>query len=390
MTPGARVQAAIDLLDLIIAAARDDGAPADRLASQYFRERRYIGSKDRRAVRDLVWQAIRAFGERPDSGRAAMLGLAADDAALEACFDGSRYGPAALQPHDAREAVKPLPDWVCPRLSALVTPDEWPAMLTRAPVDLRINRLKDGDVDLAGAESIAGFPDLLRLPTDTPLADHPAFQAGLVEVQDAGSQAIVMACAAQPGMTVLDLCAGAGGKTLALAAAMGGKGRLIAADTNRARLSQLGPRAERAGAIAIEQRLLDPGKEAEQLADLADACDIVLIDAPCSGSGTWRRSPEARWRMTPQNLARTTALQAMLLDLAAPLVKPGGALVYAVCSILAEEGAGQAAAFSVRQSGFSHTPLHLPFGRADGEGTLLTPFHDGTDGFFFTRYQRLC
>jgi 16S rRNA (cytosine967-C5)-methyltransferase len=190
-------------------------------------------------------------------------------------------------------------------------------------------------------------------------------------------------------MTVLDLCAGAGGKTLGLASYMDGKGRLIASDTNRARLDQLRPRANRAGALEIETLLLNPNKERAMLADLAGACDVVLIDAPCSGSGTWRRNPETRWRLNPARLEQVIAAQANLLDIGAEMVASGGHLVYAVCSLLDDEGRGQVAAFFNRHEGWRAEDIALPAGRAHGDGVLLTPHHDGTDGFFFARLQKL-
>jgi 16S rRNA (cytosine967-C5)-methyltransferase len=148
-------------------------------------------------------------------------------------------------------------------------------------------------------------------------------------------------------------------------------------------------RLERAGVSIVETRLLDPGKEAEALADMAGAADLVLVDAPCSGTGTWRRNPETRWRLTPERLERLVALQAHLLDLAARLVKPGGALVYAVCSLLAEEGRGQAEAFGAR-SAMVPEAMPIPAGRAAGPGRILSPAHDGTDGFFVARWRAPC
>jgi 16S rRNA (cytosine967-C5)-methyltransferase len=188
---------------------------------------------------------------------------------------------------------------------------------------------------------------------------------------------------------VVDLCAGAGGKTLALAAAMEGQGRLIACDVDRARLSRLSPRAERAGAAFIETRLLDGGREARALGDLEGQADIVLIDAPCSGTGTWRRNPEARWRLTPDRLERLRAMQAHVLDFGAPLVKPGGRLVYAVCSLLDEEGSDRIAAFLAANPGW--TPAEsIAAGRPRGAGRRLTPAHDRTDGFLIAALVRSC
>jgi 16S rRNA (cytosine967-C5)-methyltransferase len=188
---------------------------------------------------------------------------------------------------------------------------------------------------------------------------------------------------------VIDLCAGAGGKTLALAADMADQGQIIAADSDRGRLQRLPQRAQRAGATMIESRLINPGHEAEALADVAGQADLVLVDAPCSGSGTWRRNPEMRWRVTPERLERLVALQARLLDIAAGLVAPGGRLVYAVCSLLAEEGRDQAAALTARSS-LVPEEIAISAGRATGSGLLLTPGHDGTDGFFVARWRRPC
>ena len=391
MTPSARVQAAIEILDEVIASARDDGPPADTVVQRYFKTRRYAGSKDRRAVRELVYRAIRRSGERPASGREAMLGLADEDAELERLFDGSPHGPVPRS-GEAGGSARLLPAWIEAELSDHVGADEWPALLERAPLDLRVNVARASREELLGQFDRAVATQLspwgLRLPSDTRIDDHPAFEAGLVEVQDEGSQLIALACQPSNELDMLDLCAGAGGKALALAAAAPGA-RIIASDTNRARLAQLGPRAERAGA-AIAVRLLDGGREREQLADLEDQCDVVLVDAPCSGSGTSRRNPEGRWRLTPERLDRLVALQERLLDLAAPLVKPGGALVYATCSILRREGLEQARNFLGRHSSWIGQDVGFDGGRAEGAGRLLTPAHDATDGFFVARFVRPC
>ena len=393
MTPSARVQAAIDILDEVIASAIADGPPADAIVQRYFKTRRYAGSKDRRAVRELVYRAIRRSGEVPASGRAAMLGVADDDpAGLAALFDGSPHGPDARQDGESGALSSFLPRWIEAELSPLVAPQEWPALLDRAPLDIRVNVARCArDAMLAefeGARPTRLSPWGLRLPPDTKVDDHPAFAEGLVEVQDEGSQLIALSCDPAAGQRIVDLCAGAGGKSLALAAAAPASD-IIACDTSRPRLAHLAPRAERAGA-SIAVRQLDGGKETEQLADLREACDLVLVDAPCSGSGTWRRNPEGRWRLTPQRLNRLAALQSRLLDLAVPLVKPGGALVYAVCSILSREGADQARNFLGRHSSWMEQGLPFEGGRADGPGRLLTPAYDSTDGFFVARFARPC
>ena len=392
MTPAARVQAAIEIVDEVIAAAEAGGAAADTLIARYFKTRRYAGSKDRRAVRDFAYAAIRRAGERPASGRAAMIGLAQDRPEVAALFDGSHNGPAPIGDEPAA-AAGIAPAWLEQKLVAALGPDELPALLERAPLDLRVNRLKATRNQILPLldDAVPGdlSPDAIRLPEGTKVEGMPAFEQGLVEVQDEGSQVIVAACAAIPGMVAVDLCAGAGGKTLALAGAMMGQGRLIACDVDRTRLSRLAPRAARAGAHLIETRLLDGGREARNLTDLEGQADMVLIDAPCSGAGTWRRNPEARWRLDPARLERLRAMQAHVLRFGAPLVRPGGRLVYAVCSLLEEEGPAQVDAFLAANPGWARLDP-LAAGRPVGPGRRLTPAHDGTDGFFIAVLERPC
>jgi len=392
MTPAARIQAAIEVLDEVIASAREDGPPADAIVSHYFKTRRYAGSKDRRAVRGWVFRAIRRAGEPPADGRSAMVGLAGGDPELAALFDGSPHAPRPIGDGETGAPGRLLPPWLEGELSPLVTADEWPALLERAPLDLRVNIARTSREAMlaafAGAIPTPLSPWGIRLPADSRVDQHPAFLHGLVEVQDEGSQLIALACAPANGQRIVDLCAGAGGKALALAAAAP-DADILACDTNRARLAKLPPRAERAGA-GIAVRLLDGGREADQMADWNDQADLVLVDAPCSGSGTWRRNPEGRWRLTPGRLDRVAALQARLLDLAVPLVRPGGTLTYAVCSLLAREGAGQIEAFLGRHSSWAVQDVPGLFGRGDGGGRLLTPRHDGTDGFFVARLLRSC
>lgn len=387
MTPAARVQAAIDILDEIIAAARDGGPAADTLIARYFKARRYAGSKDRRAVRDLLYDAVRRTATRPADGRAAMAGLARERSELALLFDGSPHGPMPLKPEESASEASVIPAWIKPLLASLLVEDEQLALLERAPLDLRINALKSaaGDYihEFPQAVRLDHLPDALRLPEGFPVEQTDAWKSGQVEVQDAGSQIISAACDAQPGMTVVDLCAGAGGKTLALAAAMQGQGRLVACDAIRSRLSRLPERAERAGATFIETLLLDQGREVERLVPLSGSVNLVLVDAPCSGTGTWRRNPEARWRLTSQRLERLVSEQARILDFAAPLVAPGGRLVYAVCALTTQEGSAQIDAFIARHPGWTPVFQPSPPGRRCGEGVLLTPAHDGTDGFFF-------
>jgi 16S rRNA (cytosine967-C5)-methyltransferase len=385
MLAAARVQAAIELLDLIIAAAQANGAAADTIIANWFKERRYAGSKDRRAVRDLVYRAIRAYGEPPKSGRVAMLGLGD----LAEHFDGSPHGPPAIGGREKPATPSLLPAW----LSDLIDDEDQPALLGRAPFDLRVNALQTTREQALplfdNAVPIEGTSNGIRLPENIPLARSPDLR-GLVEVQDAGSQLIAATCHAQPGQSVIDLCAGAGGKSLALSADMQAQGRLIACDTDRRRLARLPARISDAGARNIETLVLNPKREMDALGDYVDWADCVLVDAPCSGSGTWRRNPELRWRLTPQRLVATCELQAHVLDLAAPLVKPGGALVYAVCSVLDQEGAAQIDAFLADHPEFQPTATGIALGRAAGHGRLLTPHHDATDGFFIARLEKTC
>ena len=385
MTPAARVQAAIELLDTVIPAARGKGAPADRIIADYFRARRYAGSKDRRAVRDLVYQAIRMCGPVPSSGRAAMLAVAGQDPALAALFDGSPHGPAPRKEGEDVAKTGLAPKWLAAalRASGLGGP-EIAALIGRARLDIRVNALKADRATLAlplEGEPLAS-PQALRFPSGTPVEQWEAYAEGLIEVQDLGSQMIIDALPLEPGQTIIDLCAGGGGKTLALAARLGNAASIIAADTDKRRLGNLAPRAARAGAAIDHTVLLDPGREMRVLGEWAGKADHVLVDAPCSGSGTWRRSPEGRWRLDPPELARLNTLQDHVLDVAAQLVKGGGSIAFVTCSALDAEGADRIAAFLARHPGWRSEPLSLLLGRARGQGFRLDPLHDGTDGFF--------
>lgn len=391
MTPGARVQAAIEVLDLVIEAARSNGPPADRLISDWFRPRRFAGSKDRRAVRDLAYAAIRACGEIPESGRAAMLRVATQDPELAALFDGSRHAPAPIAPDEPVAAGGTAPAWLMERLAQSgVAEAEAASLLGRAPLDVRVNTLREGRLSLPEGGERTVAPHGWRYPPETRIEQSDAYLQGAIEIQDTGSQLTCEAVGAKPGETIIDLCAGAGGKTLALAAAMENRGTLIACDADRARLARLAPRAQRAGATMIETVLLDPGREAAALERWRGGADAVLVDAPCSGTGTWRRNPEARWRLTSKQLARYVEIQARLLDVAATLVKPGGRLVFVTCSLLDEEGAGQAQAFLERHPGWRAEVPALPAGTPRGAGLRLSPHRDGTDGFFVARLSCLC
>ncbi|WP_230480456.1 RsmB/NOP family class I SAM-dependent RNA methyltransferase [Sphingomonas sp. Leaf21] len=395
MTPAARTQAAIELLDAIVAAAETGGAAADTLIARYFSTRRYAGSKDRRAVRELVYAAIRQAGPVPVSGRAAMVAVADREPGLAETFDGSTHGPAPITPDEPRAEEGVAPHWLVEALSASgLDTEQQAALVDRAPLDLRANSLattRDAvreQLPEASATPIA--PLGLRLPSGTPVEQTDLYRAGLFEVQDEGSQLVGAALSAEPGEWLVDLCAGAGGKTLQLAAAMDNRGALLACDIDRARLQKLPPRAERAGATIIESRLLNPGREAEMLSDWTGKADGVLIDAPCSGTGTWRRNPEARWRLTPDRLARLRAMQDQVLEIGAGLVKPGGRMVYIVCSLLDAEGRDQVAGFLARHGGWAAEPVEPTFGTPHGPGQRLDPARHGTDGFFVACLRAPC
>jgi 16S rRNA (cytosine967-C5)-methyltransferase len=385
MTPAARVQAAIELLDQIITAARGKGAPADRLIADYFRQRRYAGSKDRRAVRELVYAVIRLCGPVPANGRAAMLALARTDKAIAPLFDGSPHAPAPIGEEEKPAKTGIAPSWLAARITAsgFKGADAW-ALLERAPLDIRVNALKadrDG-IELPETGEPLAAPQALRFAAGTQVEQWDAYAQGLIEIQDHGSQWVCAALGARAGEVIVDLCAGAGGKTLALAAATGNAASIVACDTDARRLGNLAPRAARAGAAIDHTVLLDPGKELEALAAWAGKADRVLVDAPCSGTGTWRRNPEGRWRLDPKELERLTALQDRVLDIGAQLTRSGGAIGFVTCSVLDEEGADRIAAFLERHPGWQAEAIDIPIGTARGQGRRLTPYHDGTDGFF--------
>jgi 16S rRNA (cytosine967-C5)-methyltransferase len=432
VTPAARLAAAIEVLDQI-AASR---GPADGVLKAWGRNHRFAGSKDRRAIAEAVYDALRAqalsrWAMGAEDGRALVLGLLAfaKDLPLDevaALFSGDGYGPAALTDDERHRLTSPptetpdwvragVPEWVAERFAEQFG-DDWmneakAAILPRAPVDLRVNALC-GDVD--GALRLLAHEEVkpertpisalgLRLPPAfaRDVQGLKAFTTGWIEVQDEASQIAAALAGAASGMTVIDYCAGGGGKTLALAASLRREGRLIASDVNAKRLDAMRERLERAGA-AVEVREL--GSEGEGMDDLEAAADLVFVDAPCSGSGTWRRHPEAAWRLAPEDITRLASLQAAILPRAARLVKPGGRLLYATCSLFVEENEAVAAAFAAAHPDFAPLPIAravrtdalTPEGQtrlaamAGGAHTLrLTPHTAGTDGFFVALFERL-
>lgn len=401
MRDAARVEAAIQLLDEIIVAARDNGSAADHLASAFFKARRYAGSKDRRAIRELVWNAIRRFGARPETGRSAIVAMADEDKALAECFDGSQYGPAVIMADEPRAQEGIIPDWLDKKLPDIIDDAEKQALLSRASLDLRVNISRGNRADimplLDEAQPIGEHA--MRLPTNSMITQMPLYRDGLIEIQDFGSQLIVEACGDVTGKKILDLCAGAGGKTLSLFDKIlkSGSGEIVATDVNRGRLSKIADRQARLMNVAqhhasldvMRKILLNPGKEFDMLSEFEQSFDIVLVDAPCSGAGTWRRNPETRWRLNAERLEQVKRQQARVLDIAAQMTKKGGSIVFAVCSILEEEGPHQVREFLSRHEGWEISNIDIDFGRNIGDGRILTPHHDGCDGFFFARLEKL-
>ncbi len=380
MTPGARIAAAIDLLDTIL-----DGAPAEQTLTRWGRAHRYAGSKDRAAIRDHVFDALRcrrsfaALGGA-ETGRGLMIGAvraAGDDPAT--LFNGQGYAPPPLAPDEmtAGSAPAPLaaldcPDWLAPQLQQSLKDDftaVMEALRHRAPVFLRVNLLKT-NLDQAQAalseDAIETRPHPLS-PTALEVTKNArrvrnceAFKAGLVELQDAASQAIIDRIPLPTGAKVLDFCAGGGGKSLALAGR--GAAHLFAHDTNPARLNDLPKRAARAGAdLTIVER-----SEVDNSAPF----DIVLADVPCSGSGAWRRSPDAKWNLTADKLDELCTVQAGILDEIVEFVAPNGVIAYATCSLLEAENHAQVTAFLARHPGWELV-----------DEMRLTPLENG-DGFY--------
>ena len=410
--------------------------PADGTASEFFRTRRFIGSKDRRAVAERAWGVMRRWArlawhvrqaaaatwlppgeELPWESIAPRPRLLADlivtdglhVSDVEQVFSGADYGPYPLNSQE-RALLKALrdkplndptmpdwvrgevPEWILPRFATLwPAPEALPAALvamnTEAPVDLRVNTLKtDRDAAQAalraeGVETVTTTlsPWGLRLSERVNLPATKTFRDGLVEVQDEGSQLVAQHTGAVPGMAVCDFCAGAGGKTLALAAMMENKGRLVACDVSEGRLNRSAQRLKRAEVHNVTLRPLS-GERDKWVKRSKGSFDVVLIDAPCSGTGTWRRNPDARWRLTEQTLRDLCQQQAEILDSAARLVKPGGRLVYATCSLLPEENEAQIDRF-LATTGEAW--------QRSGEALRLDPLTHGTDGFFMAALTRL-
>jgi 16S rRNA (cytosine967-C5)-methyltransferase len=431
MTPGARLAAAIE----VFATIGTERRPAADVLKSWGLAHRFAGSGDRAAIAGLVYDALRrrassAFIMDADTPRAVLIGMLKRERGLDAdaisrLADGSRYAPAVLSdderirldaadlsgapPHVAGD----YPEWLDPPFARSFgdeRAEEGAALAARAPLDLRVNGLKaERDAAAGKLSDLAPAPTRwspwglrIQLPAEAKspaIHAEPAFLKGMVEVQDEGSQLAALFTGARPGEQVVDLCAGAGGKTLALAAMMENKGQLYATDDDKRRLAPIHERLKRAGARNVQARM--PKSVGSELDDLAGRMDLVLIDAPCSGTGAWRRNPDAKWRMRPGALEQRVKEQADILDRAVPLLKPGGRIAYVTCSVLDDENRVQVRGFLERHPEFSLIPsadvigalgerafLFAKAARLSDEGLLMTPRTTGTDGFFISVLKR--
>lgn len=425
MTPGARLSAAIEVLADIAERRR----PVADALKDWGLAHRFAGSGDRATIATLVYDALRrrasaAWIMGEDSPRAVLVGSLRLQRGLATqtiadLFTGERFAPAPLTEAERTrlktgtlaDAPVPIagdvPEWVVPSLAGLLGDDLLPelrALARRAPLDIRVNTLKatrDGTREALAhlsPEPTPLAPDGLRVPLGDDgrgpaLHVEPEFLDGWFEIQDEGSQLAARLSGVKPGMTVIDLCAGGGGKTLALAALMTNAGRLVASDGDPRRLAPIHERLRRAGAAA-EVRTPRGGKgRPDVLTDLDGQADLVLVDAPCTGSGTWRRNPDAKWRLRPGSLAARVAEQAAVLDRAARLVRPGGRIAYVTCSLLPEENDAAVAGLLGRRDDLAPGAADLPEAvaarlRRTAHGVQMSPERTGTDGFYVALLER--
>lgn len=426
MRLGGRLAAAIEVLDDIDRRHR----PAADALKDWGLSHRFAGAGDRAAIGNIVYDALRrrrsagwlldADTPRATGFGALLLEWGETPAKLNASLLGDRFAPEPLSEAELRVATErgrqtapgavgaDCPEWAVPFLQDTFGDgwiDEAKALGARPPLDLRVNTLKAGrdkvlaELDGSGARPTDISAEGLRIPAIQGAGRHPnvqsepAFQKGWFEVQDEGSQVVATLAGAAAGMQVLDFCAGAGGKTLAMSAAMQNRGQIFAYDSDRARLAPIFDRIRRAGSRNVQAL-----SKAGELEPLVGQMDLVLVDAPCTGSGTWRRRPDAKWRLTRKQLDARIAEQASILASAKAYVKPGGMLAYVTCSLFREENQDQIAAFSRTDAGFERLDHHVLFdrhfpgkeasARIDEEGVLLSPARSGTDGFFFCALRR--
>ena len=444
MTPGARYQAAIDLLDRL----SETLMPLDRVFAIWAKEHRFAGSKDRRAIKETLFQVMRWRGRLKsaagaEDGRSLVLAYLGrqddvDADVLATFFDGTGYNPSPLTPADrsvfdrskaiAAFDFDPLPDWLedseWQLASGTSLTNELRAMSKRAPLDLRVNTLKASPEEVSAwfetqnidVSSMRPSSLAFRVQTDADqgsyvnLRDSALFKEGKIEFQDLSTQIASALIDARPKMQVLDMCAGAGGKTLALAASMENQGQVFATDVVESRLSELRRRSERAGIRNVQVRTISDWAPDSDVPDpdfsgQVQAFDRVVLDVPCSGSGVWRRSPDNKWRLTRQSLHDYEGQQASLLRRGAALVKPGGRLVYITCSLLKSENSKQIQRFIGGHAEFSKLPVRdvwatVPTLDASALGTIIQPQSDGsllltpesanTDGCFVAVLERQC
>ncbi len=441
MTPGARIQAAIEVLERLQNAWQAKKAlPVDALFADYFRAHRYMGSKDRAGVSDLVYYALRNGGaiewhleqanKAANPRRTIMLaawfsGLAGKEPEIEAMrklFSGEKYCPAVLtdaeigvlqrvedaeldHPKMPRPARLNYPDWMDGRLKDAFGEEidvALKALNEQAPIDLRTNLLKCKDRgDLILSLDADGYfagptphsPIGVRLKKRLPAFNTKAFKEGMYEMQDEGSQMVSLMVQAKPGQKVIDFCAGAGGKTLAIAATMQNKGRILAWDASENRLKQLPKRLARAGVSNVQIHAIRDENDAFIKRHKGTA-DWVVVDAPCSGSGTWRRNPDLKWRFTLEDLQEVKAIQQRILQSASRLLAPKGKLVYITCSVFRDENIFQVKQFLGENPTFKVVSpdkmwdKHLLADPDIGEVCVLNPHKDGTDGFFAAILQQ--
>ncbi|WP_370156565.1 RsmB/NOP family class I SAM-dependent RNA methyltransferase [Ferrovibrio sp.] len=423
MTPAARLAASIEIVGTILERA----AAADRVLAEWQKHNRYAGAKDRRAVADQVYAVLRDQGMRRWRLQAAgaeltprllvMADASTPLAEWQRLCDGGRYAPPALSEDEAAALARlpsdedaplwargNLPEAVLPLAEAAFGADtdmELAALNGRAPLDLRVNLLKatrDHVLEQLRGEGITAAPAPfsplgIRIPEKVRLEQNSLYRDGLIEPQDEAAQLAGLLADARAGQCVIDLCAGAGGKTLLLAAAMRNQGELHAIDNDPRRLARLPVRLARAGVRNATVHAADDLPRFLQ--DMEGKADCVLLDVPCTGSGTWRRNPEARWRYDPAGLDEVLRRQAGLLEDGARLVKPGGRLVYATCSVLPAENGDQIGRFLGHHGEFTEVPLAEAWGGAitdprisSGRRLSLTPYRHGTDGFFAVALRR--
>jgi 16S rRNA (cytosine967-C5)-methyltransferase len=418
MHPRALLEACAELVGLVLKFDH----PADQVVSRYFREHRELGPRERSTLAETVYTVLRKkllfdhlspSGSGPKERRMAILGFHGPRDFLK-----SALGDAEKRWLDQCDAVKPedllerhrhnLPEWLVAPLKAQLGEGFWPlvrSLQQPAPLDLRVNALTDKRPDVQKELGLAGIPAAatpfspwgLRVEGKPALAKLDAFARGAVEVQDEGSQLLALLTDARRGQMVVDFCAGAGGKTLALGAAMRNTGRLYAFDTSGHRLASLKPRLARSGLSNVYPVQIAHERD-ERIKRLAGKLDRVLVDAPCSGLGTLRRNPDLKWRQSPQSVEELRIKQAAILASAARLLKPGGRLVYATCSLLDAENEVIAQAFSTERAlDFAPLPAQTLLDKAHvaqaetlvrGDFLRLWPHLHGTDGFFAAAWER--